>query len=267
MGMSPFLTHTNPPVAGHARMKIVWIEAMAKFWQMAITEFGHRGDVVFLEDDLIVAKDFFLAALHAAHFKNSMSFCDDHPCSRVRRVDVFALGGWGGENMINSESWTFAWKTIDAFPTMAYGFNFEFWSSQLLRLMPVLLHSKNPDWALALGHVLSLHRNASGAAHSEIEILQSTLSRVWHTGRKSAVGSRHKVHDRPPWQDAILLGGGSEGQDRNHNPEPHVLPGRRNFFGFLCRPHRRCRAESEHLYPYSKRYVAGFRVQDAARAK
>ena len=88
---------------------------------------GYNGDIIFLEDDLIVSKDAltvldFLSGCkngHVTHIKNTKQ---DH-YTHIHHTHFISLGGWGGENQINADPTLFTIKSHKYVPTMGYGFN------------------------------------------------------------------------------------------------------------------------------------------------
>ena len=66
--------------------------------------------MVFLEDDLVVAPDFYASIAAASRFK------------RAANAPVFAMGGWAGINTKMPDPHHFILKTWSAVPTMGYGF-------------------------------------------------------------------------------------------------------------------------------------------------
>jgi hypothetical protein len=92
---------------GNAFAKRVWVLSMRQVWKTLV---GYSGDVVFLEDDLRVAPDFYAAVAAASRIKSSAS------------SQLFAMGGWAGINTKLPDPHHFILKTWSAVPTMGYGF-------------------------------------------------------------------------------------------------------------------------------------------------
>ena len=87
------------------RLKKIWIFFMQKVFEYPLLH-GYNGDIIFLEDDLIVSKDAltvldFLSGCkngHVTHIKNTKQ---DH-YTHIHHTHFISLGGWGGENFVNA---------------------------------------------------------------------------------------------------------------------------------------------------------------------
>lgn len=214
----------------HAYMKRVWVETMQRVWKLLEP---YNGDVIFLEDDLLVSPDFFQTLDKVSRVKRS-----------ANGTAAFAMGGWGGENMLNAEPAGILRRASTAFPTMGYGFNRSLWQRIEENLERVLRGMPNfQDWSDAVGRALTeeyARTNdstlASFAIKYETDVIQPTLSRVWHVGRKSSIGidGDREVSQDAPWsQWAHLL---ASGVKLNYT----LKKGRYNPYGRLCKPGRPC---------------------------
>jgi len=146
--------------------------------------------VVFLEDDLVVAPDFYASIAAASRFK------------RAANAPVFAMGGWAGISTVEPRPQSFLHKTWVAFPTMGYGFNRTLWeelrpvSSQIAESTGVgdKKHTTLEDWSFAASSSLRQRFNATRSAvlrgfrvPAEVRLIQPTVSRVWHIGHNSSI--------------------------------------------------------------------------------
>ena len=200
------------------RLKHIWYAAMHSVWESPLLK-SYHGDVVFMEDDVIPSPDFFVALNFACQCKSKSSI-----------IQVIAMGGWGGENQINAEPNTFTMKVSSSFPTMGYAFNRALWKEIAALERTVLSDWVKTDWAESVAEALC---NQAIASHFPIElisfhrcnhvhIIQPTLSRVWHIGVLSQVGSQHESNaykwpSSPSWElvntlmqkpsDGVLLTG------------------------------------------------------------
>ena len=68
----------------------------------------YDGDVAFIEDDLVVSLDFYRALAETLRFK------------QLKGANVFAMGGWGGENLMHATPELFSSNCYRGFPTMGY---------------------------------------------------------------------------------------------------------------------------------------------------
>ena len=145
---------------------------------------------MFLEDDLVVAPDFYASIAAASRFK------------RAANAPVFAMGGWAGINQVEPRPQSFLHKTWVAFPTMGYGFNRSLWeelrpvSSQIAESTGVgdKKHTTLEDWSFAASSSLRQRFNATRSAvlrgfrvPAEVRLIQPTVSRVWHIGHNSSI--------------------------------------------------------------------------------
>jgi hypothetical protein len=170
------------------RLKHIWFAAMHSVWKSPLLR-NYDGNVVFLEDDVVPSPDFFVALDFACHSKSKTSI-----------IQVISMGGWGGENQVNAEPNTFTMKVSSSFPTMGYAFDRGLWKEIATLEQTVLSDWVNTDWAESLAlalcnqaisrhyprELISFHRC------NHIHIIQPTLSRVWHIGVLSQVGSHHE---------------------------------------------------------------------------
>ena len=220
----------------HAYMKRVWMETMQRVWRLLEP---YDGDVLFLEDDLLVAPDFFQVLKEVSNFKRA-----------VNGTQVFAMGGWGGENMFGADPAVFLRRTSRAFPTMGYGFNRSLWR-RIEQVAPEILEGRGAhgvvplehDWSDAVAQALTREYKrthdrelSSFAIGWETEVIQPTLSRVWHVGHQSTIGTdgRRHVSGDAPWSGHVELL--ASGQKLNHT----LKGGRHNPVGRPCQPGHPC---------------------------
>jgi hypothetical protein len=169
-------------------LKHTWYAAMHALWDSPLLK-EYDGNVVFLEDDVVPSPDFFVALDFACHSRSKTSI-----------IQVVSMGGWGGKNQVNAEPNTFTMKVSSAFPTMGYAFDRGLWR-EIAALEPTVLSDwVKTDWAESLALALC---NQAISRHYPVElvsfhrcnhihIIQPTLSRVWHIGVFSQVGSHHE---------------------------------------------------------------------------
>ena len=257
----------------HGHMKEVWIKTMEYVWDDLLSNYD--GDVLFLEDDVVPSPDFYMLTKKLSRLKRkAYSNCVLHNtyinASSQKKSDpvpqVFSLGGWGGENTILAQPTTVLQKTSENFPTMGYGFGRSMWK-YIRQLSDKFLKNRHNDWAVAVAECLwQFPKNLSVKQcelsgflkTSQIETYQPSLSRVWHIGRNSTVGSSHSTHvqARPPWSDQRLLG------KENITENITVAIGRHDWFGFPCNYMGRdpaiCVGQFSGHFPFSKRHSVNF---------
>lgn len=248
--------------SGHLHVKNVWMKTMKYVWDQALPYWS--GDIVFLEDDVIPSPDYFVVVKHLSDLKNEN--LERTPCKDSGlHPQVFALGSWGGENTILATTVSFMQKTSQGMPTMGYGFNRQLWGYIKKSERRILEHPDN-DWSGAVAESLvqlyqrfkyrdpECHELNGFHKSQQVEVYQPTLSRVWHIGRVSTVGSSHKVEDTPPWAGERLL-------DKMFKAT--LLQGRHDWFGFPCEYKHRtldndCTRQFHRLFPANKRHSIDF---------
>ena len=212
-------------LTGHAYMKLVWLETVRAAFRAVRP---YEGDVVFLEDDLQVAPDFWPVLDGAARFKRLGSV-----------TAVFAMGGWGGHNLVSADPQTFVLKTSRAFPTMGYGFNRSLAREIEAVSVEIRGEQRFPDWSDAACHWLRLRYERTNrselrsfASPRAMELVQPTLSRVWHIGQRSSIGEDGdwEVAHNPPWQGRSLS-----------NFSWTMKPGLHDYHGVFCPPGSKCK--------------------------
>ena len=233
-------------LTGPTRLKHLWYAAMHFVWgSLAL----YDGDVVFLEDDVVPSPDFFHALDFATTTKNAHHL-----------FQIVAMGGWGGENQVAADARTFTMKASSSFPTMGYAFDRMLWREIAGVEREVLQDAVHTDWAESLGKALCTRaiarlfplELASFHQLGHIKIIQPTLSRVWHIGTQSQVGSVHQTGgyrwpDRAPWERARarFLTNASEGV---------LLPGMRDVLGFQSNVWHLLGDDSHKLFPVEERH-------------
>ena len=176
----------------------------------ANTGASYKGDVIFLEDDIILSPD----ALKV--FKYSMG-----QKSRYEGVLAAALGGWSGENVINAHPDTFVIRRSFYFPSMAYAFNVSTWN--IIKSSNFFLH-RNRDWSEALGDIVNKRLGWVPF------YIVPTLGRIWHIGShglglKGDSSMIRHVELRAHWTKAPRL---------INLHTANVNKGYRDLFGFYC---------------------------------
>jgi hypothetical protein len=231
------------------RLKFIWYAAMESVWNSPHLA-DYHGDIVFLEDDVVPAPDFF----HALDFACA--------AKRARRnvIQLAAMGGWGGENQAGADSKTFTMKVAQAFPTMGYVFDRALWT-EILRLKDMVLQDRaNTDWAESLSQALctqarALHYPAELASFhrcGHVQLIQPTLSRVWHIGVRSQVGS---LHESSVYKWPTIPSWARPGYSRMLNAsDATVLHGMRDVYGFESREWSMAVSNAETLFPPSMRH-------------
>jgi hypothetical protein len=159
---------------------------------------------------------------------------------------VFAMGGWSGSNMADADPQVFLRHTAMAFPTMGYGFNRSLWRHINALSYEILEGVAKPldDWSDALALCLKLEYERTHnpqleifGIHEEVQVIQPTLSRVWHIGHESSIGTDglREVSENPPWHaHSSLL---QSGVFLNHT----LKPGLHNYGGEMCRDAGACK--------------------------
>jgi hypothetical protein len=159
------------------RLKHHWFNVMHNVWDLLS---DYDGDIVFLEDDILISPDFFTALDAAVRFKKQSNGI----------AQVLAMGGWGGEHQIDSDPSTFTLKLSHAFPTMGYAFNRLLWN-QIQKIEDAAKNDDSlPDWSMCIAkhlwqravekdfplELVGFHQR------NGIKVIQPTVSRVWHMG-------------------------------------------------------------------------------------
>jgi hypothetical protein len=242
-------------LSGPMRLKHIWYAAMHAVWDSWQLR-DYNGDIVFLEDDVVPSPDFFFALEFACAAK----------AKRANLFQLVAMGGWGGENQFNPDARTFTMKASASFPTMGYAFDRGLWR-EIDRVRHDVLHDwEKTDWAESLGKVLCKHaidrhfpvELASFHRCGHLKVIQPTLSRVWHVGVVSQVGSVHESSGykwpvRPAW-DLVLLRGEGGGALMRNSSDGVVLTGMRDVFGFESPDWSMAVPHASTLFPASSRH-------------
>lgn len=223
-------------------MKVVWMHTMSKVWQALD---GYEGDVVFLEDDLLVSPDFFAAAGAASEIKQTSGMA------------IFALGGWAGQNTgspAGRRPEQFVRKTWSAFPTMGYGFNRSLWdrvsaasdeitNSSGMDCLPQQKHCMHnlDDWSFAVSRNLRLRYNRTLDPYlrnfqvfKEVQLVQPLVSRVWHIGARSSI--REDVSQKAGWEISAQPPWSGHVNHSNIRLHYTLLGGKFDFDGRKCPP-------------------------------
>jgi hypothetical protein len=243
----------------HRHMKIVWLKSQEYIWEKFLKQYD--GDVLFLEEDVIPSPDFYIVARELANTKGVLL---GKNCNHGGVFpQLFALGGWGGENLIYANPKTFKQKTSQNFPTMGYGFSRKLWNQISLLKNKILDHGSG-DWSVAVASCLVRFATTKGRGscelrgftkHYQIQVFQPSLSRVWHIGVKSSVGSDHSksVQSKPTWINQHLL---HKGDNLTQ------IKGRYDWFGFPCghngRDQTKCQGQFASMFPFRWRHSVNF---------
>ena len=178
------------------RLKRMWLWMMVELFVNATSPTGPQHtfakDLVFLEDDLIVAPDFAKVVRFMSTIK-----------ARVPGIIATALAGWGGEHMVNANIKDFVvQEQRKPFPNMGYAVNqtlirelFDPKSAVFreFRRPPKRGKSEREDWDNSLGRVLESTMIAS-------RVIRPTFSRIWHTGTKGVHAWEDEyIRMLPPW--------------------------------------------------------------------
>jgi hypothetical protein len=179
------------------RFKMHW------FWAIShVFATDDETDVLFLEDDVVVAPD-------ALTVFNLLSTAKRRPASSSQFV---SLGAWGGENLVNARARLIVQHRMHNLPTIGYGFNKTVWRA-LVSVKDRFFKHPSPDWAIA----------AAGSLHDCIVVISPTLSRVWHIGSSGL--HMWSIQTQPNWKNDELL-----------RPDSCATLdlSMRNWFGFHC---------------------------------
>ena len=173
------------------------------------------GDMLILEEDVVLSPDFVKAFWFASHVKSSVAT----PICQI------ALGGWSGSNLANGHPNTFAIRRCYYLQPMAYGFNSSFFRF-LWRHEDEWLDDNNYDFSESIGRFIRERQTPFLA-------VVPTMARLWHIGAKglgsSGTGGKRNVAAKPPWARTphLLV------------PEQAQLnKGVRDLFGLLCPPEK-----------------------------
>ncbi|PFX30741.1 uncharacterized protein LOC111323246 [Stylophora pistillata] len=189
------------------------------------------GDVLFVEDDLVVAADFMEVMWYSLLVKNS-----------VPNIHFSTLQGVGEENLVDHQPDAFVVSEVPLVQSIGYSFNSSMWEYIKTFQDDALGHAEG-DWPLYLGLMLLYNRNST-----IFRIVSPTISRIWHVGDNDlgssadpGASSKYKPDQFPPWKRA------RERRYLNRN-KANVLPGVRDMHGRLCHP---CEMESR-TYKFSR---------------
>eukprot|EP00943_MAST-04B_sp_MAST-4B-sp1_P007247 g7247.t1 len=208
----------NDAGAKARRLKKLWIYFVRKLFQLPVLK-DYNGDILFLEDDLIVSPDAlvvldFLSGAKSGHLAHQIR--SDKPrlnnkntaeidYAYMYKTHFVNLGGWGGENYINANPTLFTTKSNKYVPTMGYAFNRTFYmileSNNIFSKMTLKSGHDNDhlaDWSVSLTNQLY------GTILEKTPIiltLSPTLSRINHFAESSLVGNSHPsiVKSSLPW--------------------------------------------------------------------
>lgn len=189
------------------------------------------GDVLFVEDDLVVAPDFMEVMWYSLLVKNS-----------VPNIHFSTLQGVGEENLVDHQPDAFVVSEVPLVQSIGYAFNTSMWEYIKTFREDALGHAEK-DWPLYLGLMLLYNRNST-----IFRIVSPTISRIWHVGDNDlgssadpGASSKYKPDQLPPWKRA---------RERRYlnRDKANVLPGVRDMHGRLCHP---CEMESR-TYKFSR---------------
>lgn len=177
------------------------------------------GDVLFVEDDIVVAPDFMEVLWFSLLVKNS-----------VANIHFSTLQGVGEENLVDHQPDTFVISQVPLVQSIGYAFNSSVWEYMKTFQEDALGHAEK-DWPLYLGLMLLYNRNAT-----VFRIVSPTISRIWHVGDNDLgstgdpqTSTGYKPDTLPPWKRA------REQRFLNRH-KANVLPGIRDIHGRLCHP-------------------------------
>ena len=181
-------------------------------------------DVLFLEDDIVVAPD----AIDVARFLFSVKLKNND-------VHAISLGGWSGEHLVNVNPRTVVIRRSKHFQAMAYGFNESFFRSiKKRRDMGVADFLGIQDWTVELPFLLNGARISSKKKFKKglLYLAVPTMGRMHHLGKfglgQNGRGSvRNNIKHLPPWAPFSKFSDIGAYQ---------LLPQRRDLFGFTCKP-------------------------------
>ena len=195
----------NDATAKARHLKQLWVYFINKVFQHPLLT-NYDGDLLFLEDDLLLSKDSLIALDFLVAAKNgqidhevvqsassSLHNVNFEKFQYTRSVYVVALSGWGGENLMNADPNLFITHTQKNFPTMGYAFNRSFFnllkSNGVFQRMIGVETDRVTDWSISLtDQILETVLNRSPA----LLTLSPTLSRIYHFSATSLVGNVHK---------------------------------------------------------------------------
>lgn len=189
------------------------------------------GDVLFVEDDLVVAPDFMEVMWYSLLVKNS-----------VPNIHFSTLQGVREENLVDHQPDAFVVSEVPLVQSIGYAFNTSMWEYIKTFQEDALGHAEK-DWPLYLGLMLLYNRNST-----IFRIVSPTISRIWHVGDNDlgssadpGASSKYKPDQLPPWKRA---------RERRYlnRDRANVLPGVRDMHGRLCHP---CEMESR-TYKFSR---------------
>lgn len=178
-----------------------------------------RSDVLFMEDDIVVAPDFMEVMWFSLLVKNS-----------VGNIHFSTLQGVGEENLVDHQPDTFVVSQVPLVQSIGYAFNSSMWEYIKTFREDALGHAEK-DWPLYLGLMLLYNRNTT-----VFRIASPTISRIWHVGDSDSGSTddpqtsvSYKPNTIPPWKRA------REQRFLNQH-KATVLPGIRDMYGRLCHP-------------------------------
>ena len=177
------------------------------------------GDVLFIEDDVVVAPDFMEVMWYALRVKNS-----------IANVHFSTLQGVGEENLVDHRPDAFVVSQVPVVQSIGYAFNSSTWE-YIKTFEEDALGYAERDWPLYLGLMLLYNRNTT-----VFRIASPTISRIWHVGDNDLGSSSdlngnssYKPEQLPPWKRA-------REQRYLNRHKAEILAGVRDMYGRLCHP-------------------------------
>jgi hypothetical protein len=137
-------------------LKLHWIWSMVQVFNHLLPN-KYNGDVLFLEDDVLVSPDIFNVVLWSSLYRQSgHSIVVDGRKKKYLPI-VTALSGWNGEHLY--QPYPFHFRTIKgrAFPTLGYAFNRSLFK-QINEIKEMIIGLTDNDWTTAVS--ISLQSNA-----------------------------------------------------------------------------------------------------------
>lgn len=204
-------------------LKLGFTKLKAMFLLLDAFQLKHNetftGDVLFFEDDVVVAPDFMEVMWFSLLVKNS-----------VPNIHFSTLQGIGEENLVDHQPDAFVVSQVPLVQSIGYAFNSSIWEYIKTFQQDAMGHAEK-DWPLYLGLMLLYNRNAT-----VFKIVSPTISRIWHVGDNDLgstgdpeKNSEYKPDMLPPWKRA-------REQRYLNRHKANILPGVRDMHGRLCHP-------------------------------
>ena len=196
-------------------IKVYFYDSIQRYILSTILKDWNGEETLVLQEDIILSPDFFKAYWFASRIYRTAG-------SEDLFISGVALGGWSGENIINTHPDTFAVRRSIHFQAMAYTVSDRLYGF-LTANERLWVNDNISDFSESIG---ALHRRKN----LPVLIVVPTFGRMWHIGAwgmgLSGKGAARDIGAKLPWADVT------------HDTDlgkALVNRGVRDLFGFLCK--------------------------------